>query len=222
MDLLVFILFLLTNWLNHLDKVKKEKSTEEKILSAAKKVFISKGMAGARMQDIADEAGINKALLHYYFRNKQRLFEVIFTEAAQKLFLKINSIFESDAPLFEKIDNFCEEYITIMSENPYLPLFVLNEINQDPENFIGKIWGKQRFPKPQKFLDQIEKEVKKGTIKKTSPLHLLINLISMSIFPFVGKVMIQFTMGLDELQFRNIMIQRKKEIPKFIIDSIKK
>jgi AcrR family transcriptional regulator len=203
-------------------KQHKEKSTEEKILAAAKKVFVSKGMAGARMQDIANEAGINKALLHYYFRNKEKLFEVVFMEAAQKLFPKINSIFESDAPLFEKIEHFCEEYITVMTENPYLPLFVLNEISKDSEIFIEKIWNKQRFPRPQKFLEQIEKEVKKGTIKKISPLHLLINLISMSIFPFVGKPMIQFTMGLDELQFRNIMQQRKKEIPRFIIDAIKK
>ena len=203
-------------------KEKKEKSTEEKILAAAKKVFVAKGMAGARMQDIADEAGINKALLHYYFRNKEKLFEVIFIDAAQKLFPKINSIFESDVPLFEKIENFCEEYITVMSENPYLPLFVLNEISKDSEIFLEKFWSKPEFPQPQKFLQQVEKEVKKGTIKKISPLHLLINLISMSIFPFVGKPMIQFTMGLDELQFRSVMEQRKKEIPQFIINSIKK
>ncbi len=200
----------------------KEKSTEKKILAAAKNAFVTKGMAGARMQDIADEAGINKSLLHYYFRNKEKLFEVIFMDAAQKLFPKINSIFESDAPLFEKIEHFCEEYITVMSENPYLPLFVLNEISKDSEIFLEKFWNKQQFPKPQKFLEQVEKEIKKGTIKKISPLHLLINLISMSIFPFVGKQMIQFVMGIDELQFRNIMEQRKKEIPKFIINSIKK
>ena len=203
-------------------KIKTEKTTEEKILAAAKKVFISKGMSGARMQDIADEAGINKALLHYYFRSKEKLFEVIFLEAAQKLFPKINSIFESDMSLFQKIEHFSEEYITVMAENPYLPLFVLNEINQDPETFLNKIWGKQNLPRPQKFLEQIEKEVRKGTIKKVSPLHLLMNLISLSVFPFVGKSMFQFTLGLDELQYRAIMEQRKKEIPKFIIDSIKK
>jgi AcrR family transcriptional regulator len=203
-------------------KIKTEKTTEEKILAAAKKVFISKGMSGARMQDIADEAGINKALLHYYFRSKEKLFEVIFLEAAQKLFPKINSIFESDMPLFQKIEHFSEEYITVMAENPYLPLFVLNEINQDPKTFLNKIWGKQNLPRPQKFLEQIEKEVRKGTIKKVSPLHLLMNLISLSVFPFVAKSMFQFTLGLDELQYRAIMEQRKKEIPKFIIDSIKK
>lgn len=210
---------MLTVWLNHMVK---EKPTEEKILAAAKKVFITKGMAGARMQDIADEAGINKALLHYYFRNKEKLFEVIFMESAQKFFPKINFIFESDMPLFEKIEHICTEYITVMSENPYLPLFVLNEINRDPENFMDKIWIKQGIPKPNKFLEQIEKEVKKGTIKKISPLHLLINVISLCIFPFVGKAMIQSINRLDELQFHNVMLQRKKEVPKFIIDSIKK
>jgi AcrR family transcriptional regulator len=203
-------------------KIKIETTTEEKILSAAKKVFISKGMSGARMQDIADEAGINKALLHYYFRSKKKLFEVIFSEAAQKLFPKINSIFESDMPLFQKIEHFSGEYITVMAENPYLPLFVLNEINQDPETFLTKIWGTQNLPRPQKFLEQIEKEVRKGTIKKISPLHLLLNLISLSVFPFVAKSMFQLTLDLDELQYRAILAQRKKEIPKFIIDSIKK
>lgn len=213
---------MLTIWLNYMDKIKLDKSTEEKILDAARKVFILKGMSGARMQDIADEAGINKSLLHYYFRSKQKLFEVIFAAAAQKLFPKVNFIFESDMPLFEKIEHFTDEYITVMVDNPYLPLFVLNEINQDPQTFLNKIWGKQNLPRPQKFLDQIEREVKRRAIKRISPLQLLMNLISMTIFPFVAKSMFQFNLGLNEIQYRAIMEQRKKEIPKFIIDSIKK
>ena len=129
-------------------------------------------MAGARMQDIADEAGINKALLHYYFRNKEKLFEVIFAAAAQQLFPTINSIFESDIPLFEKIEKFCEEYITVMIENPYLPLFVLYEMSNDPKFLMNKIFKGKTAPHPEKFIGQIEKEVKKGTIKRVSPLHL--------------------------------------------------
>jgi TetR/AcrR family transcriptional regulator len=203
-------------------KAKIDKTTEAKILAAAKKIFVIKGMAGARMQDIADEAGINKALLHYYFRNKEKLFEVIFMEAANKLFPRINEIFASDQPLFEKIESFCEEYITVVMENPYLPLFVLNEINQDPEYFLQKVWAGKSKPNPQKFLEQIEREVKKGTIKRISPLHLLMNLLSMTIFPFVAKPMIQKNLGLDELQFRATMEQRKKVISKFIIDAIRK
>src|SRR6185436_18120443 len=141
-------------------KLRKDRSTEEKILAAAKKVFTHEGMAGARMQDIADEARINKALLHYYFRSKDKLFETIFLLEAQKFFPKINMIFESDTPLFEKIEKFVNEYITEIQENPYLPWFVLNEINRQPDTFLYKIWGTNNLPKPQKFLEQIEKEVK--------------------------------------------------------------
>lgn len=203
-------------------KPKKDQSTEEKILAAAKHVFMKKGMAGARMQDIADEAGINKALLHYYFRSKDKLFENIFLVQAKKFFPKIGMIFQSDLPLFEKIEHFADEYITEILENPYLPWFIMNEINRDPDKFLNKVWGKDNFPKPGKFLEQIEREVKKGTIKRISPLHLLMNLLSLTIFPFIAKPMISRNLKLDELQFREAMEQRKKEIPKFIIDSIKK
>lgn len=203
-------------------KTELDRPTGDKILEAAKKVFVQKGMAGARMQDIADEAGINKALLHYYFRSKEKLFEVIFTEAVQKLFPRINFIFESDMPLFEKIEAFCEQYLTVIMENPYLPLFVLNEISKEPEIFLKKVWGKQNLPRPQKFMEQIEREVKNRKIKNINPLQLLMNLISMTVFPFVGKPMFQLTLRLSDLQYQAVMEQRKKEIPRFIIDAIKK
>lgn len=201
---------------------KKDQRTEEKVLAAARKVFTTKGMAGARMQDIADEAGINKAMLHYYFRDKDKLFETVFLEEAQKFFPKINNIFNSEALLFEKIENFVSEYIDEMLENPYLPWFVMNEINRDPDQFLYKIWGKDNLPKPGKLLLQIEEEIKRGNIKPVSPVHLLMNMISMTVFPFVGKPMFTRNLRLTEKQFMEIMEQRKKEIPKFIIDSIKK
>ena len=200
----------------------KDLNAEENILAAARKVFMTKGMAGARMQDIADEAGINKALLHYYFKDKEKLFETIFLEEAKKFFPKINSIFNSDAPLFDKFEHFVEEYVDEMQQNPYLPWFVINEINRDPDQFMYKIWGSGNLPNPSKFLAQIEKEVRKGSIKRISPMHLLMNLLGMTIFPFIAKPMILRNMQLDDMQFRAAMEQRKKEIPKFIIDSIKK
>lgn len=205
-----------------MDKLKKDRSTEEKILWAAKKVFMREGMAGARMQDIANEAKINKALLHYYFRSKDKLFETVFLQEAQKFFPKINMIFESDLPLFEKIERFVNEYITEIQENPYLPWFVLNEMNRQPDTFLYKVWGANNLPKPQKFLEQIEREVKRGTIKRINPLHLLMNLLSMTIFPFVAKPMFLRNLRMNETQFKEFMEQRRKEVPNFIIDSIKK
>src|ERR1017187_9752498 len=171
---LIKLIDLLTIWLNYMVK-KKDQTTEEKILAAAKKVFVVKGMAGARMQDIADTAGINKALLHYYFRNKEKLFEVIFKEAAIRLFPKINAILNSDLPLFDKIRRFAHDYIEIVIENPYLPLFVLNEINKQPLAFSKKMFGNNR-PAVHKMAEQIEKEIKKGLIKPISHVQLIINM----------------------------------------------
>lgn len=203
-------------------KKKEDLSAEEKILEAARKVFMSKGLAGARMQDIADEAGINKALLHYYFRNKEKLFEVIFMEAAQTLFPRINFIFESDLPLFQKIEQFVEAYISGVMENPFLPIFLFNEMNQNPQTFFDTINNHVEFPKPTKLIKQIEEEIKKGIIKPINPLHLLLNMFSLCIFPFIAKPLFQMRVGIKDKQFRELMEQRKKEIPVFIIDSIKK
>ena len=203
-------------------KKQKDENAEQRILAAAKKVFLREGMTGARMQDIADEAGINKALLHYYFRDKEKLFDTVFLAEAQKFFPKINMIFQSELPLFEKIEKFVNEYIDEMQANPYLPWFVMNEINRDPDKFLYKVWGENNLPKPKRFLEQIEAEMKKGAIKKTNPLHLLMNLLSMTIFPFCAKPMIIRNHKLSEQQFRQVMEERRKEIPKFIIDSIKK
>ena len=110
----------------------------KKSLSAAREVFLQKGFAGARMQDIADEAGINKALLHYYFRSKEKLFETIFREAFEKLIPHITEVFSSDLPFYDKIRAFTDAYITMAIENPFIPLFVLNAMHSDPEGFQKK------------------------------------------------------------------------------------
>src|SRR5690606_40702738 len=108
-------------------------STEEKIFEAAFKVFQSKGFTGARMQEIADEAGINKAMLHYFFRSKEKLFEAVFMKAFGKLAPQINEIFNSDDDLFEKIRKFTASYITFVIEYPFLPQFIIQEMNNNPD-----------------------------------------------------------------------------------------
>jgi TetR/AcrR family transcriptional regulator len=202
-------------------KVQQDRTTEDRILHAARKVFIAKGMAGARMQDIADEAGINKALLHYYFRSKEKLFETIFKELSIQFLPRVNAVFESDLPLFDKIETFCSEYISKMIENPFIPLFIVNEINKQPEVFLKKMWGGKK-PLVGKLVLQIEAEVKKGKIKRIEPAQLLLNMVSMCIFPFVGKPLCQMVMGISESGYRQLMEERKKLVPQFIIESISK
>jgi TetR/AcrR family transcriptional regulator len=210
----------LTIWLNYMVKVKND-NTREKILAAAKQIFLVKGMSGARMQDIANAAGMNKALLHYYFRNKEQLFENVFKEASGQFFPKILGIIESDLPLFEKIENFCKEYIDMVLQNPYMPLFVLTEINKDPKKFKQRLWKGKESPFV-KFISQVEQDVKRKKIKPINPAHLFINMLSMCIFPFLAKPLWLVASGMDELQFKLFMEQRKTEIPEFIIESIKK
>ena len=200
--------------------IKKEQNTEERILSAAKKIFLREGMAGARMQDIADEAGINKAMLHYYFRNKEKLFEKIFTELSQHFFPRLVKIFESNQSLFGKIELFVAEYIDQMQRTPYLPIFVLNEVNRQPETFIKKMMGNRR-PPVKKFIDDVQAD-KKGIIKPVNPLQLLLNIISLCVFPFVARPMFQLVTNIDRAMFDKILEQRKGEVSKFIIDAIKK
>jgi TetR/AcrR family transcriptional regulator len=212
---------LLTIWLNYMVKLKKDISTEDRILSAAKKVFVKEGMAGARMQHIADEAGINKAMLHYYFRSKDKLFEKIFTELSQHFFPKLIRIFQADTSLFKKIEMFAAEYIEQMQKTPYLPIFVLNEVNRQPEILIRKMLGNQKLP-VKKFIEDVEKEIKKGVIKPIHPFHLLLNIISLCVFPFVARPMFQIVTGADKTVVDKILEQRKREVPKFIIEAIKK
>jgi AcrR family transcriptional regulator len=199
----------------------KDESTEARILGAARKVFLKRGMDGARMQDIADEAGINKALLHYYFRSKEKLFETIFLEVAAGFLPKVGKILEAQVPLFEKIEMFCEEYINQILQTPYVPIFVMNEINRQPKAFLQKILLQRNLPIAA-FLKQVEDEVKAGIIKPVNPVDIFLNTLSLCLFPFIARPMLQLVTGMDTASFNALMEKRKTEIPRLIINSIKK
>lgn len=201
-------------------KVQKDESAEEKILAAARKIFMTRGMAGARMQEIADEAGINKALVHYYFRSKEQLFETIFERLTQGFWAQVTTVFDSDEPLFDKIRNFCGLYIDKVIQNPYIPLFVLYELNQRPDA-LTKVF-RDNPPNPTKLMHQIEAEVKAGNIRPIAPPQLFMNMLSLCVLPFIGKPMFMAVMNIDDKAFLNLMQQRKTEVPEFIINSIKK
>lgn len=199
----------------------KDKSTEEKILHAAREVFTVKGMSGARMQEIADKAGINKALLHYYFRNKEKLFQAIFKEAFEAVAPKINQILDADLSLEEKIRKFVDQYITTIDKNPFLPAFVLHELNTNPEGFAAEILKNNKKPNPEKLLNQIADEVARGNIRPIHPAQLLLNIIGLCIFPYIGKPMFMGVTGIPEPVYWNLLEQRKTEVAEFILKAIR-
>jgi AcrR family transcriptional regulator len=178
-------------------------------------------MDGARMQDIADEAGINKALLHYYFRSKDQLFEKIFSETASRLIPKIKALLLDDIGFYEKVERFCAEYIDMAMANPYIPAFVLHELNKQPAAFIEKIFAGE-LPDLRKLEQQLKQEIKAGRIRNISIAELVMNMMSLCIFPFVGKPMLGAVLGLDNESFRKIMEARKKTVPEFLFQAIRK
>lgn len=200
--------------------MEKDQNTEAKIMAAAREIFHQKGMAGARMQEIADKAGINKALLHYYFRNKRQLFMAIFQESFQSLMPEVNEILTADMPLFEKIEAFVDRYLDLLEANPAIPMFVLNEIRTNPESIIGVIQS-SGGPNLQAFFKQVQQEVDAGNIQPVDPRQLMINIISLCVFPQLGRPMIQRLMKADDQQFNDILQARKTHVSQFIINAIK-
>ena len=195
-------------------------NTETEILNAAKEVFQQKGMAGTRMQEITDKANINKALLHYYYRNKQLLFEAVFQSAFKLLAPQLHKILNDDSDLFEKIKNFTENYVSFVIKHPYLPNFVIQELSKNPE-FVQKLRADKNFPSIKKFKTQVNQAAIQGIIKPIEAEQLFINIMSLNIFPFIGQPLLMVLVNADKESYNKILKKRKTEVAEFIINSIK-
>ena len=198
----------------------KLENAEIEILNAAKEIFQQKGMDGARMQEIADKAKINKALLHYYYRSKQLLFEAVFSNAFALLAPQLNKVLNDDSDLFEKIRQFTDSYITFVINHPYLPNFVIQELNKNPE-FIQKLRAKENFPNINKFKLQVAKAIKDGIIKPIEAEQLFINIMSLNVFPFIGEPLLMALIDTDKKNYDLIIQKRKTDVSAFIINAIK-
>ncbi|ASZ13779.1 TetR/AcrR family transcriptional regulator [Chitinophaga pendula] len=196
-------------------------STEEQIIEAARKIFTRKGLAGARMQDIADEAGINKAMLHYYYRSKDALFELVFREALDKMIGRMNVILEGPLSFREMISALVENYIQQIGENPYLPVFVMNELHQQPMEFLQQLQQRRNFPNVARFLQTVQRASEAGEIRSVNPIQLMLSIISMCIFPFMARPMAQLVAGLSDQQFDRLMEERKREVVDFILAGLR-
>ncbi|MBN1789884.1 MAG: TetR/AcrR family transcriptional regulator [Bacteroidales bacterium] len=195
-------------------------STENKILEAAKKVFILHGLEGTSMQQIASEAGINKSLLHYYFRTKEKLFDAVFTYAFHYIVPQMEGILSSDSGINDKIERIVTEYMDMLSENKFIPAFILHEINRNPDRLYN-IMQKSGI-KPEMFVNQFVNEIQQGNIRPIDPRQLIINILSMCIFPVAARPLIQrIFFGNNENAYRQFLEERKKVVSEFIIQSIK-
>lgn len=200
-------------------------STEQKILEAANQVFIRKGYDGTRMADIAEEAGINKALLHYYFRSKENLFEKVFFQYSNKVIPNLDALIENkELNIFDKIEKFVSIYIDFLIENPNIPIFIFSEIHKNPAILLNRLKDPNspiKMPNIHHLVWQFAEEAAKGKIKMTNPFHLLVNIVSMCIFPFIGRPMMQTVLNMSNDDFKGFMQSRKQEITRFVIDAIK-
>ena len=199
-----------------------EKLTEEKIFEAATDVFVEKGLDGARMQDIADHAGINKALLHYYFRTKDKLFNAVFEMIAKKIFKKFAPVFDETLTLEEKIRFFFKEHISFLQANPRLPGFLLNEVNRNPAR-IKKLLDNVDFNNLwMQLYNQHKDELQKYNISQETLPQIMISLAAMSVFPFAARGILEGVLDKMGLDFNEYMEERKTFAADFVINALKK
>lgn len=199
----------------------KEKDTELKIKEAARIIFQQKGFAGTKTREIAETAGINLALLNYYFRSKKKLYDIIMMETMQSFFGGILIILNNqDTSIEEKIDLFVENYISLLSENSNVPHFILNNIRENPDDYMKKI-GILDQAKKSFFVQQFMEAAIAGKVPPINPIHFFLNLMGLVVFPFLAQPMLMASSGLSEKQFIEIIEERKRLIPLWIKEMLK-
>ncbi|MCF6132525.1 TetR/AcrR family transcriptional regulator [Flavobacterium wongokense] len=197
----------------------KANTTEEQIMDAAYSVFIEKGYDNAKMQHIADKAGIKRTALNYYFRSKDSLYRQTSKRIIHQALPNLLKILNSELPFEKKVSDFVESYITLAMKNPFLQLFIINEIYK-VEMTIDRMVEEFK-PEIHNFLKQIEQEIAKGKILNINPIQIHLHLISLCIFPIVAKPMMMFITNMNENQYKSIIEERKNEITRLFLKGIK-
>ena len=206
----------------------RDGDTEQRILDAAHVVFIRRGTAGARTQEIAREAGVNSALLHYYFRTKDRLAEAVFRRAAMQLMPAVIRVLGSDLALEEKVQQVIDIELRQLLATPYLPGYILSELTHHPERAQqlfssatglspGEI-GTRVFKVLKK---QIDERVKAGRMHPVAPEQFAINLLALCVFPFAARPMVMALVGLDDRGFEQFINRRRKELAPFFLRALR-
>jgi TetR/AcrR family transcriptional regulator len=206
----------------------KDRDTERRILNAAHVVFLRRGTAGARMQEIAKEADVNSALLHYYFRSKERLAEAVFQRAAMQLMPAVLRILGSDAELEAKVEQVVDVELKQLQTTPYLPGYILSELTHHPER-ARQLFSAMTGLTPAeigarvfKVLGaQINRRVKAGRMHPIAPEQFAINLLALCVFPFAARPMVMALAGLDQAGFTHFIERRRRELAPFFLRALR-
>lgn len=197
-------------------KPTKDANTEEKIKTAAHIVFHKKGFAATRTRDIAAEAGINLALLNYYFRSKEKLFDLIMLETITVFLYSMEVVFNNAGTTLEqKIQLMSEKYIDMLIAEPEMPIFLMSEIREGSTEVLDKLPIINTILQSV-FVKQYKDAVKKGAIMEMHPIHFLMNLAGLIVFPFVNSPMIKKIGKLSDREFKKLMLERKAMIPVWV------
>lgn len=202
--------------------------TERRILDAARRVFVRRGTGGARMQEIAEEAGVNSALLHYYFGSKDGLALEVFREAAGKLFPVIMRILASDVPIETRVEQVVHHYIDTLRESPFLPGYVLGELSFNPER-IQLLASEMASPgqpdAPQRALGKLGRDLaqraERGDFRAMTADQFVVNLASLCVFPFAARPMLMHMLGIGADGWERFLEVRRAELPQLILNTLR-
>ncbi len=194
----------------------KKQGTEHKIKEAARKVFLEKGFAATKTRDIAEAADINLALLNYYFRSKKKLYDIIMVETLQSFSAGVISIFNDESTsLKEKVSLFVDHYIDLLTQNENVAPFIFNAVRDSPDEYISRI-GILDKVKGSIFIQQFQAGMMKGEIPPLNPVHFILNLMSLIVFPFIAQPMVSVVSGIQKEDFFEVVQERKRLVPLWV------
>lgn len=194
---------------------------EVKIINAANKVILQYGIDGATMGQIAEEAGISRTSLNYYYRSKQQLIRNIINSLENKIIPTVSRLINNDSLTFKnKIDLFIDEYIDLITKYPMIPNFVLAEIRRNPQWVI--LFFKKGNINFEKLIEQLNKEISQGNIIPFQIEDLFANVIGLCVFPILAQpLMMEFFFDNKEKHFAQFMVARKDEVKRIIHNWLK-
>lgn len=200
----------------------RRQEVENRIIEEAESVFLEKGYRGATMRGIAGKANINLAMLNYYFKSKDNLFDIIFNKIFSMAYGRVTRIIFTDKTIFEKITEFTAFYIEMLGHHPRIPNFILHELSCNPDRLLKRIRGKKEVAEVYDAMrKQIEEEVKAGIIRPFDPVDLFVNIGALCVFPFAAKPIVEEIAKMSGKSFPALIKQREQTVAEFIIRGIK-